>query len=83
MDLSNIQDSGFQSCLLPLWILVFDNLKQVIPHFFGKSQSGYIPMLVYVYDMLVVGEETWNMEEPKYFLNSKFHMKDFGDIKYF
>jgi len=40
-------------------------------------------MLVYVDDMLLVGDIAIDIAAFKQFLNSKFHTKNLGDIRYF
>lgn len=40
-------------------------------------------MLVYVDDLLIAGNSTSDIDSLKQFLSNSFHMKDFGDVRYF
>lgn len=51
---------------------------------FTKSKGGSLTMLViYVDDILITGNDLTTINELKSFLNTKFRIKDLGDLKYF
>ncbi|XP_021866805.1 uncharacterized mitochondrial protein AtMg00810-like [Spinacia oleracea] len=47
-----------------------------------KGES-FIALLVYVDDLLIVGNDEKLIQEVKLMLSSHFHMKDLGDVRYF
>lgn len=51
---------------------------------FSKKQgSSFTAILIYVDDMLVIGNDLQAIQELKTLLNTQFHMKDLGDLRYF
>ena len=51
---------------------------------FTKSKGGSLTMLlIYVNDILIMGNDLTTINELKSFLTTKFHIKDLGDLKYF
>ena len=46
----------------------------------GKS---FIALLIYVDDILIIGNDPVSIAAIKKFLHSQFHLKDLGDLKYF
>ncbi|GKE00195.1 ribonuclease H-like domain-containing protein, partial [Tanacetum coccineum] len=48
-----------------------------------KSCWNFDALHVYVYDILVTGNDVKEIDEVKTFLNSKFKIKDLDELKYF
>lgn len=40
-------------------------------------------MIVYVYDMILTGDDTEDMEKLQHYLATNFEMKDLGRLRYF
>lgn len=51
--------------------------------FFLKQRSIMLAFLVYVDDILLIGNDPKKCEELKRFLDANFKIKDFGSLKYF
>lgn len=47
------------------------------------SANGCVHVLVYVNDIVVTGDDAQAITLLKQFLNTRFHMKDLGTLKYF
>ena len=67
-------------CIACLWL---STVQTDYSLFLKKTKGAYLAVLVYVDDMLIVGDSKADIVALKQFLNSKFHMKDLGDIRYF
>ncbi|KAL9265867.1 Retrovirus-related Pol polyprotein from transposon RE2-like protein [Drosera capensis] len=51
--------------------------------FIKKSSAGIILLLLYVDDMIITGDNIYDIQKVKEFLSAQFEMKDFGMVSYF
>ena len=51
--------------------------------FYRNSQVGIILLVVFVDDIIIVGNAMTSISSPKSFLHGQFHIKDLGMLKYF
>ncbi|KAK2972925.1 hypothetical protein RJ640_015640 [Escallonia rubra] len=51
--------------------------------FYRKSNDGVILLVVYVDDIVITGDDCTGITSLKKFLQTKFHTKDLGQLKYF
>ena len=51
--------------------------------FYRNSNSGIIPLVVYVDDIVITGSYSEGISSLKSFLHSQFHTKDLGMLRYF
>ncbi|KAD3640773.1 hypothetical protein E3N88_29996 [Mikania micrantha] len=51
--------------------------------FIFKDRDVFLAALIYVDDVIIVGNDTKRIEETKGFLNDRFSIKDLGVLKYF
>ncbi|KAK2972307.1 hypothetical protein RJ640_014365 [Escallonia rubra] len=51
--------------------------------FYRKSNAGVILLVVYVDDIVITGDDCTGITSLKKFLQTKFHTKDLGQLKYF
>lgn len=51
--------------------------------FIKTSHDSITLILIYVDDLLIAGNDPTEIQSTKAFLNSQFHMKDMGGIRYF
>ena len=51
--------------------------------FYKNSNSGIILLVVYVDDIVITGSDSKGISSLKSFLQSQFHTKDLGMLKYF
>ena len=51
--------------------------------FYRNSQAGIILLVVFVDDIIVIGNDMAGTSSLKFFLHGKFHTKDLGMLKYF
>ncbi|KAJ9685389.1 hypothetical protein PVL29_017428 [Vitis rotundifolia] len=51
--------------------------------FYKKSIAGIILLVVYVDDIVIIGNDHAGISDLKAFMHSKFHTKDLGELKYF
>ena len=53
------------------------------PIFYRTSSSGIILLVVYVDDIIIIGSDSKDISSLKSFLQSQFHTKDLGMLRYF
>ena len=51
--------------------------------FYRTSNSGMILLVVYVDDIVITGSDSTGISSLKSFLQSQFHIKDLGMLRYF
>ena len=51
--------------------------------FYKNSQVGIILLVVYVDDIVIIGNDMAGISSLKSFLHGQFHIKDLGMLKYF
>ena len=51
--------------------------------FYKNSSSSIIMLVVYVDDIVITGSDTRGISSLKFFLQSQFHTKDLGMLRYF
>lgn len=51
--------------------------------FYWKSTVGTILLLVYVDDIVITGSDYAGISSLKFFVHTRFHMKDLSQLKYF
>ena len=51
--------------------------------FYRNSQAGIILLVVYVDDIIIIGDDMTSISSLKSFLHGQFHTKDLGMLKYF
>ncbi|WJZ84138.1 hypothetical protein VitviT2T_003758 [Vitis vinifera] len=51
--------------------------------FTRKQGKSFTALLIYVDDILIIGNDPVSIPTTKFFLHSHFHLKDLGDLKYF
>ena len=51
--------------------------------FYKNSSSSIIMLVVYVDDIVITGSDTKGISSHKFFLQSQFHTKDLGMLRYF
>jgi hypothetical protein len=51
--------------------------------FIRRSDQGMILLLLYVDDMIIIGDDHFGIYDFKQFLNQQFEMKDLGQLSYF
>ncbi|KAK1414173.1 hypothetical protein QVD17_29914 [Tagetes erecta] len=51
--------------------------------FLFRTNEIFLAALIYVDDVIIVGNNATKIDETKAFLNNKFSIKDLGDLKYF
>lgn len=51
--------------------------------FIRKSDQGLVLLLLYVNDMIIIGDDIVGITDLKYYLNHQFDMKDLGTLSYF
>lgn len=51
--------------------------------FTRKQGKSFTALLIYVDDILIIGNDPVSIATTKKFLHSHFHLKDLGDLKYF
>ena len=51
--------------------------------FTSKQGKSFTALLIYVDDILIIGNNPMSIATTKKFLHSHFHLKDLGDLKYF
>lgn len=51
--------------------------------FIFKTENSFVAALIYVDDVIIVGNDVKKIKETKTFLNEKFSIKDLGPLKYF
>ncbi|KAL5540143.1 hypothetical protein UlMin_042367 [Ulmus minor] len=70
----------------PDWERAIENFTQsATDHsiFIKKSGSTFLALLVYVDDIIIASNDTRAVQQLKDTLESKFKLKDFGDLKFF
>ena len=61
--------------------LACKRVNQTTPSFIGTS--GIIPLIVYVDDIVIIESDSKGISSLKSFLQSQFHTKDLGMVRYF
>ena len=51
--------------------------------FYRNFSSGIIPLIVYVDDIVIIESDSKGISSLKSFLQSQFHTKDLGMLRYF
>lgn len=51
--------------------------------FIYKCQGSYVATLIYVDDLILVGNDASKIQETKDYVNKAFSIKDLGILKYF
>lgn len=51
--------------------------------FVRRRSSGIVVMIVYVYDIILSGNDSTGIEELKQYLKDHFQTKDLGQLRYF
>ncbi|GKA38963.1 putative RNA-directed DNA polymerase [Tanacetum coccineum] len=51
--------------------------------FIYKTRNYFVAALIYVDDVIILGDDSKKIEETKTFLDKKFSIKDLGALKYF
>ncbi|RVW78235.1 Retrovirus-related Pol polyprotein from transposon TNT 1-94 [Vitis vinifera] len=51
--------------------------------FTRKQGKSFTALLIYVDDILIIGNDPMSIATTKKFMHSHFHLKDLGDLKYF
>ena len=51
--------------------------------FYKNYEAGIILLVVYVYDIVIIGSDIANISSLKSLLHGQFHTKDLGMLKYF
>ena len=51
--------------------------------FYRNSSSGIIMLIVYVDDIVIIGSDSKGISSLKSFIQSQFHIKDLGMLRYF
>ena len=51
--------------------------------FLRRSDHGITILLLYVYDMIIKGDDMQGIQDLKHFLGRQFEMKDLGPLNYF
>ena len=59
------------------------NIKSDHSVFYKNSQAGIILLLVYVDDIVIIGNDMAGISLLKSFFHGQFHTKDLGMLKYF
>ena len=72
--------ANLSSALLPFG---FFQSKANYSLFVKKDGKVLLPVLVYVDDMIIIGNDTQAIAQVKTYLSAQFHMKDLGALKYF
>jgi hypothetical protein len=48
-----------------------------------KTNHGIVVIVIYVYDLIIIGDSDANIFDLKKLLKQKFEMKDLGELRYF
>ena len=51
--------------------------------FYANSNSGIVLLVVYVDDIVIIGSDSKGISSRKSFIQSQFHTKDLGMLRYF
>jgi hypothetical protein len=66
-------------------VLEFGLLRRQTDHsvFHLHTSASYVLLVVYVDDIVIIGDESGDIALLKLFLQQRFHAKDLGKIRYF
>lgn len=63
--------------------LILTGLRPIVPFFIHQHKGIFVETLIYVDNVVLVGNDTTKMEHIKTKLNNWFNTKDLRNLKYF
>ncbi|KAI3523163.1 hypothetical protein L1887_01220 [Cichorium endivia] len=73
----------YQKFTSSLHVIGFKQSRADHSLFIFKNENSFVAALIYVDDVIIVGNDIQKIKETKSFLNEKFSIKDLGPLKYF
>lgn len=80
---SSLHMTGFKQSQADLSLFCFKQSQVDYSLFIFITKKSFVAALIYVDDVIVLGNDMKKIQETKTFLDERFSIKDLGPLKYF